>query len=114
MIDWVHDYRVLQSPETLRRLGLHLHTVPLLELVSENRVDESVLLDDGQALELLRDDVESVHRAAASADVLDLKEMVLEIGRPMSGPCPFLLLSNAKTFIHLIRLPLILQGSSPP
>jgi hypothetical protein len=51
-----------------------LDAVPLLELVSEDRVDESVLLDDGQALELLRDDVESVHRAAASADVLDLQQ----------------------------------------
>jgi hypothetical protein len=62
---------------TLRRLRLHLHAVPLLELVSEDRVDESVLLDDGQAFELLRDDVESVHRAATSADVLDLKRIAL-------------------------------------
>ena len=72
---------------TLRRLRLHLHAMPLLELISENRVDESVLLDNGQALELLRDDVESVHRAAASADVLDLKNIALEHVRQKSSPC---------------------------
>jgi hypothetical protein len=62
--------------------------VPLLELVSEDRVDESVLLDNGKALELFRDDVESVHRAAASTDVLDLKENVLGIVCPTSESLP--------------------------
>jgi hypothetical protein len=102
------------SPTTLRRLGLHLHAVPLLELVSEDRVDESVLLDDGQALELLRDDVEGVHRAAASADVLDLEESRIRIcsSRPTGPFLPIAL--DAKHFMYPMRLPLILQGSSPP
>jgi hypothetical protein len=99
---------------TLRRLRLHLHAVPLLELISEDRVDESVLLDDGQALELLRNDVERVHRAAASADVLDLEDIASEIGPSTQQVSCFLSLPNANAFMHLVRLPLILQGSSPP
>jgi len=100
---------------TLRRLRLHLHAMPLLELVSENRVDESVLLDDGQALELLRDNVESVHRAAASADVLDLIEIAVRdcLSNQSRGRFHPLASSQCKSFHVSCTLTSNLTGFKP-
>jgi hypothetical protein len=50
--------------------------MPLLDLLSKNRVDESVLLHNRQALELLRDNIQRVHGATASTDVLDLVRLL--------------------------------------
>jgi hypothetical protein len=54
--------------ETRKKLGLvtHLKAVYALDLLLEGVVDEPVLLDDGQALEGVAGDADSVERAAPS------------------------------------------------
>jgi hypothetical protein len=42
-------------------LRLHLHTMPLLNLLSKHLIHKPVLLDDRQALELFRDNVQRIH-----------------------------------------------------
>lgn len=46
--------------------------MPLLDLLSKNLIDQSVLFDYWQSLEFGRDNVESVHRSASAANVLYL------------------------------------------
>jgi hypothetical protein len=56
----------------MHRPALQLYAMPLLNVIAEDLIDEPVLLDDGQACEFTGNDFEGVHRAAATANVLDL------------------------------------------
>lgn len=62
----------LISTSSSRRLSLHLHTMPLLNLLSQHAVHQAVLFNNSEALELLRDDIQRIHRAATAADILYL------------------------------------------
>lgn len=57
----------------LCRLRSQLHAMPALDLVLQYLIDQLVLLDDGQALEFATFDVEGVHGAATTADILNLR-----------------------------------------
>lgn len=46
--------------------------MPFLDLFSQYLIHQPMLLNDRETLELLGDDVESVHGTAATANVLDL------------------------------------------
>ncbi len=46
--------------------------MPLLDLIAKHLVHQPMLLDSSKAPELLRNNVQLVHRAAAARDVLDL------------------------------------------
>lgn len=46
--------------------------MPLLDLLRKYRVHKAMLLHNRQALELLRDNIQRVHRATTTADILDL------------------------------------------
>lgn len=84
-----------------RGLGLHLHTMPLLDFFREYRVHKAMLLHDGQTLELLRDDIQGVHRATTTADILNLIFPLVTILPP------------SVVFLEPIILP-IFQASRPP
>lgn len=56
-----------------RSLRLQLDSMPFLYLFSQHFVDQSMLLNNRQTLELIGDDIESVHRTAAARDILDLR-----------------------------------------
>jgi hypothetical protein len=46
--------------------------VPPFDLILQHSIDESMLFDDGQALEFRAHNIQSVHTAATAADILDL------------------------------------------
>jgi hypothetical protein len=67
-----NSFVVRRAYPFLGRLRLHLHTMPLLNLLSKHLIHKPVLLHDRQALELLGNNVQRIHRATAATDVLDL------------------------------------------
>ena len=57
----------------LVRPCLQLQSVPSTDLLLQDRVDQSVLFDHGYAVELVTDNVDGIHRAAATRDVTNVK-----------------------------------------
>jgi len=55
-----------------RSFRLQLHTVPPFDLILQHSIDESMLFDDGQALEFRAHNIQSVHTATTATDILDL------------------------------------------
>lgn len=54
--------------------------MPLLDLLSQNLINHPMLFDDRQPLKLLRHNVQAVHGAAPSGDVLNFELAGLEGG----------------------------------
>lgn len=75
--------------------------MPLLDLLRKYRVHKAMLLHDRQALELLGDNIQRVHRTTTTTDILDLL---------------FLLAIIVRSVIISLELliPPIFQASTPP
>lgn len=68
-----------------RSFRLQLHTMPPFDLILQHGIDESMLFDDGQALEFRAHNIQSVHTTATAADVLDLHNIQSVTLRPERG-----------------------------
>jgi hypothetical protein len=70
-------YDLIMCDDFISYLGYlcsQLQAMPTLNLITQNLIDKSVLLDHRQSLKLLRSDIHSVHAATTSAHILNLVE----------------------------------------
>lgn len=79
---------------SLWRLRLQLQTMPLLHLLTQHLVHKSMLLDDREALKLLRDNVERIHGSASAGNILNLQPKVSLSYRSSSNGLRAAVLSN--------------------